>query len=120
MPLEERYRVERVKWDALAERKLGSLRILPPDENFETYTQRTSTMVDVREFLGDLCGRRVLEYGCGLGEISTRLAKSGAHVTTFDLSSKSVLTCRQRARLNGVDGNIELAVAAGERLPYAD
>jgi SAM-dependent methyltransferase len=120
MPLEETYRVERVKWDALAERKLGSLRILPPDENFDSYTQRTSTMVGVREFLGDLYGRRVLEYGCGLGEISTLLAKSGAHVTTFDLSSKSVLTCRRRAGLNSVAGKIQLAVAAGERLPYAD
>lgn len=120
MPLNETYRVERVKWDALAEQKLDSLRILPPDENFDTYTRRTSTMVGVREFLGDLRGRRVLEYGCGVGEISTLLAKSGARVTTFDLSPKSVVTCRERAKLNGVDCNIQLAVAAGECLPYAD
>lgn len=120
MPLEETYRVERVKWDALAEQKLGSLRILSPEENFQTYTQRTSTMVGVSEFLGDLRDLHVLEYGCGLGEISTLLAKSGAHVTTFDLSPKSVLTCRHRAALNGVDDQIQLAVAAGEHLPYAD
>ena len=120
MPLKETYRVERIKWDALAEQKLDSLRILPPHENFDTYTHRTSTMVGVREFLGDLRGRRVLEYGCGLREISTLLAKSGAEVTTFDLSPKSVVTCRQRAKLNGVKSNIQLAVAVGECLPYAD
>lgn len=120
MPLEETYQVERTKWDALAEQKLKSLRILQPEENFTTYTQRTSTMVGVHEFLGDLRGRQVLEYGCGLGEISTLLAKSGAKVTTFDLSSKSVNTCRRRARLNHVDNQIRLAVATGENLPYAD
>lgn len=120
MPLEETYRVERVKWDALAEQKLSSLKILSPQENFHTYARRTSTMVGVDEFLGDLCDRHVLEYGCGLGEISTLLAKSGAQVTTFDLSAKSVLTCRHRAKLNDVDSNIQLAVAAGEALPYAD
>ena len=120
MPLEETYRTERVKWNALAEQKEGSLRILPPHENFQTYSQRTSTMVGVSDFLGDLCDRRVLEYGGGLGEISTLLAKRGAHVTTFDLSSKSVLTCSQRAKLNNVDSKIQLAVAAGENLPYAD
>jgi SAM-dependent methyltransferase len=120
MPLEETYQVERTKWDALAEQKVKSLRVLEPEEDFTTYAQRTSTMVEVHEFLGDLRGRDVLEYGCGLGEISTLLAKSGAKVTTFDLSSKSVNTCRQRARLNHVDKQIKLAVAAGENLPYAD
>ena len=120
MPLEETYQVERAKWDALAEQKLGSLRLLRPEENFYAYLQRTSTMVGVADFLGEICGKRVLEYGCGLGEISTLLAKSGAHVTTFDLSRKSVLTCRHRTRLNEVDANVSLCVAAGENLPYAD
>lgn len=120
MPLEEIYQVERVKWDALAEQKLGSLRSLRPDENFYAYLHQTSTMVGVADFLGDIRGKQVLEYGCGLGEISTLLAKSGACVTTFDLSQKSVLTCRRRAKLNDVDANIGLSVAAGENLPYAD
>lgn len=120
MPLEETYQVERVKWDALAEQKLGSLRTLRPEENFYAYLQRTSTMVGVADFLGDISGKQVLEYGCGLGEISTLMAKSGTHVTTFDLSHKSVVTCRQRARLNQVDDSIRLSVAAGENLPYAD
>lgn len=120
MPLKETYQVERVKWDALAEQKLGSIRVLPPEENFHTYLRRTSTMVGVADFLGDICGKQVLEYGCGLGEISTLLAKSGAHVTTFDLSHKSVQMCRQRAKLNLVDAGIGLCVAAGENLPYAD
>jgi SAM-dependent methyltransferase len=120
MPLEETYQVERIKWDALAEQKIASLRVLRPEEDFYAYLQRTATMSGVADFLGDIGGRRMLEYGCGLGEISVLLAKSGAYVSTFDLSPKSVLTCRQRAKINHVDQHIRLSVAAGENLPYAD
>lgn len=120
MTLENIYKVERTKWDALAEQNLNSLRVLPPEENFYTHAKRASTMVGVSEFLGNLRGKHILEYGCGLGEIATLLAKCGALVTTFDLSPKSILITRQRARLNNTDCNIRLAVAAGENIPYAD
>lgn len=120
MALNEIYQVERTKWDALAEQSLSSLKVLQPEENFYTYAQRTSTMVGVNDFLGDLCDKEVLEYGCGLGEIATLLARSGAIVTTFDLSPKSILISRQRAKLNKAASNIRLAVAAGENIPYAD
>ena len=120
MALENIYQVERTKWDALAEQSLSSLRVLQPEENFFSYAQHATTMVGVNDFLGDLRGKQVLEYGCGLGEIATLLAKSGASVTTFDLSPKSVLTSRQRAKLNETDTSIRFAVAAGENIPYAD
>lgn len=120
MTLKDTYQVERTKWDMLAEHSFGSLRILPPEENFYTYAQRASTMLGVYDFLGDLSGKHVLEYGCGLGESATLLAKTGAHVTSFDLSPTSTLVSRQRAKLNQVDSNLRLAVAAGEYLPYAN
>ncbi len=93
---------------------------MEPDENFYTYAKRASTMVRVNDFLGNLREKKVLEYGCGLGEVSTLLARSGANVVTFDLSPKSIITSRQRAKLNKADANIQFAVAAGENIPYAD
>lgn len=120
MTLEDTYQVERTKWDALAEQSLESLRILQSEENFYTYAQRASTMVGVNDFLGDILGKHVLEYGCGLGETATLLARSGAIVTTFDLSPKSILVSRHRAKLNNADSKIKFAVAAGENIPYAD
>lgn len=120
MTLRDTYQVERTKWDMLAGKSLDSLRTLPPGENFYTHAQRASTMVGVNEFLGDLRGKYVLEYGCGLGESATLLAKTGARVITFDLSPTSILVSRERAKLNHVDTNIQLAVAAGEYLPYAN
>ena len=119
MTLKDIYRVERSKWDAVAEQTLTSLKALPPEENFYSYTQRASTMVGVNDFLGDLRGKHILEYGCGLGESAVLLSKCDARVTAFDLSPKSILVTRQRAKLNQVDASLRLAVAAGEYLPYA-
>jgi ubiquinone/menaquinone biosynthesis C-methylase UbiE len=120
MTLETTYRVERAKWDALAQRKQSDAGIFLLEENFQTYAQQASTMAGVIEFLGDLHGKQVLEYGCGLGKTAVLLAKSGAQVTTFDLSPTSVAVTRNRATQNELQTNINLTVAAGEHLPYAD
>lgn len=120
MTLKDIYQIERDKWDSVATQSLTSLKVLPPEENFYTYAKRASTMVGVGDFLGDLHGKHVLEYGCGLGESVVLLAKSGAYVTTFDLSPMSIMVSRQRAKLNHVDSNTRFVVAAGENLPYAD
>ena len=114
MSLEATYRIEREKWNSLAPPKLTESSVVTPGENFSTYARRCSTLVGVDEFLGDLHGKRVLDYGCGLGETTTLLAKSGARVSTFDLSAASIAIARQRARLNGVESAIDFTVCAGE------
>jgi 2-polyprenyl-3-methyl-5-hydroxy-6-metoxy-1,4-benzoquinol methylase len=38
----------------------------------------------------DVSGQRVLELGCGLGELSRHLAGRGASVTAVDLSTRMV------------------------------
>ncbi len=68
--------------------------------------------------LGDLRGRRVLDYGCGHGMAAVVLARRGACVTAFDLSPGYLEEAGGRAAANGV--RVELAQADGERLPFAD
>lgn len=114
------HEAERAKWDALAAQKLGTLQPLPGGASFDTYARRSATMPGVAEFLGDLTDRRVLEYGCGLGEISVLLARSGARVSTFDISEMSVAVAQRRAEINGCADRIEFTVAAGEDIPYPD
>jgi SAM-dependent methyltransferase len=118
MALTETYRVERNKWDAIAAQAVPLLRPLPQGTDFSAHIRTSPLLRGVADFLGNLRGKRVLEYGCGLGAISTLLARSGAEVVSFDLSRASVAVTRQRADLNAVD--LDLAVAAGESLPYAD
>jgi SAM-dependent methyltransferase len=68
--------------------------------------------------LGDLPGRRVLDFGCGHGMAAVVLARRGARVTAFDLSHGYVDEARQRAKANHV--SITFVQADGERLPFAD
>jgi SAM-dependent methyltransferase len=46
---------------------------------------------------GDLCGKRVLEAGCGAGRFTRIMAEAGAHLVTFDYSA-AVDACRENNR----------------------
>ena len=111
---------ERRKWDELAGKKLATLEPTPMGENFHTYARGSAVMPGVSEFLGDLTGKRILEYGCGMGEMSVRLARSGAQVSTFDISAGSVDVTKARAELDGLSEQIDARVATAEDLPYED
>jgi ubiquinone/menaquinone biosynthesis C-methylase UbiE len=120
MALTDKYEVERSKWDALAPEDIQGSSLMLRHPSFDSYARTTDKLLLVTEFLGDLSGKRVLELGCGLGELSILLARSGAEVTTFDLSEKRVDMTRSLADQEGVQDKIDLAVAAGEYLPYRD
>ena len=68
--------------------------------------------------LGELSGRRALDYGCGHGMAAVAMARAGADVTAFDLSPGYAAEARARALANGV--SVECVTADGERLPFAD
>jgi SAM-dependent methyltransferase len=68
--------------------------------------------------LGDVAGRRVLDFGCGHGMAAVVLARRGARVTAFDLSPGYLEEARVRASANGVE--VDFVRADGERLPFAD
>ncbi|MFO7321149.1 MAG: class I SAM-dependent methyltransferase [Chloroflexota bacterium] len=119
LDLQETYRVEQDKWNDIARQQLARLQ---PSRyrDFYHYAQDQITMTGIAEFLGDLRGLKVLEVGCGLGKLTTLLAKSGAKVTAFDLSEMSTYVARERAKLDGVVEQTTFCTAAGEQLPFAD
>lgn len=123
MDPELRHEAERRKWDAHAHASLPSLddlAVIPDEATFGSYARSRALLEGMADFLGDLDGREVLEYGCGLGELTIVLARSGARVTTFDLSPASVGFTRRRAERDGVSERITFVVAAGESLPFPD
>jgi ubiquinone/menaquinone biosynthesis C-methylase UbiE len=120
MKLADKYEIERSKWDALLTEDPQGSSLMLRHPSFESFARTSDKLLLVTEFLGDMSGKRVLEIGCGLGELSVLLARSGAEVTTFDLSEKRVRMTHRLATQESVDDRIDLIVAAGERLPYRD
>ena len=118
--VQERYTIERAKWDAHAGTTSEAITPPRPGEDFASYAQRDALLPGIVEYLGDLRGKRVIEYGCGLGKLTVLLARSGAHVSAFDLSEQSVDVARRRAQMTGVEDRITFQVSAGEQLPYDD
>jgi SAM-dependent methyltransferase len=65
---------------------------------------------------GDVRGKRVLDLGCGTGDLALRLLARGASVVALDLSPGSVEVARRRVRhfLPEAEDRCEFAVARAE------
>ncbi len=55
--------------------------------------------------VGDITGKRVLDFGCGAGENTILLAAKGADVTGVDISPELVAIANDRLRANKLPGN---------------
>lgn len=63
-------------------------------------------------------GVRVLDVGCGSGNVSIPLARAGATVTGVDIATNLLDAARERASLEGL--TIQFDEGDAEALPYAD
>ncbi|MGE0630237.1 MAG: class I SAM-dependent methyltransferase [Hyphomicrobiales bacterium] len=70
----------------------------------------------VLELVGEVSGRRVLDVGCGDGELAVELAKRGATVAGIDTSAAMIAAAKKRARRDNLD--IAFQVATAEELPF--
>ena len=91
------------------------------------YHQYTEIDPVVKELLGSVKGKKVIEIGCGNGYFSRAIAKRGAKVTALDISSKMIAIAsaeekkkplgivylhRDAARLHGIKNcSFDLAVS---------
>lgn len=84
------------------------------------YTDHESWVRDTFEILGDLGGKRVLDYGTGDGLSATVLARRGGNVFAFDIAHGNAVLAARRALANGVGAKVHLQEMAGENLGYRD
>lgn len=71
----------------------------------------------IRERLGDLREKTLLDVGCGLGEAAVYFALQGANVTALDLSKGMLNATCQLAAAHGVSVRPHLAAAEDLKLP---
>jgi SAM-dependent methyltransferase len=67
--------------------------------------------------LGDLHGKRVLDFGCGSGENSLLLARRGAKVIGVDISESLIRVAVRRLAINGLGGAAEFVAGSAHDLP---
>lgn len=70
------------------------------------------------EAMGDIRGKKILDYGCGNGRWAVYFAKRGAITYAFDLSPAFVEITKKRQRINQV--NINCEVMRAQKLDYPD
>src|SRR5947199_2988884 len=120
MSATERLTTEQLFHDDRARQRAATFREQPEQFFFadDAYLDHETWIRPAFEMLGDVRGRRVLDYGCGHGMASVVLARHGAAVTGFDLSAGYVAEARRRAAANEVVADFRQADA--EHLPFAD
>ena len=72
------------------------------------------------QLLGDIKGKKVLDYGCGTGWLSVILAKRGGLVWGFDTSGQSIEAAKKRAVANYLEYRTAFAKMSAYKLAYED
>ena len=85
-------------------------------DRFSRYME--SGALEFYERLSVSPGSRLLDVGCGSGQLALMAAKDGMEVTGVDIASNSVERARERAQAEGVQARFEEGDA--EALPFDD
>ena len=70
--------------------------------------------------LGNVDGRRVVDFGCGSGSNSVHLALRGATLAGLDISESLIRLARQRLEANGVPQPARFVVGSAHDTPFED
>jgi ubiquinone/menaquinone biosynthesis C-methylase UbiE len=119
------------KWEDLeversaseAQRKAES-DLLIKDDVIERYKNPPADTPFALEYayhlLGDVSGKTVLDYGCGLGENSVLIASHGGKPIGIDISPELIELAEKRLTLHGFKDVSEFRVGSAHELPLDD
>ena len=78
----------------------------------------TPILEKMMQKVGNIEGLNVLEYGCGTGWFTKRLAVMGAYVWSFDISIEAVNRTNDLLKEENLDRHVHIEQMAGEELKY--
>jgi ubiquinone/menaquinone biosynthesis C-methylase UbiE len=70
--------------------------------------------------LGDVRGKRVVDFGCGSGANTALLANRGAHVWAIDISEDLLRLAQRRLSVSGCAGGATFIAGSAHDIPFAD
>lgn len=88
------------------------------NKKFYSITKRSSLYLE--KLCDDCKGKKVLDYCCGLGGNSIRMARAGGYVTGVDISELSVQTAKKRAKDASLEEYTEFYVMDAENMSFQD
>ncbi len=117
----ERVEVERSA-DEARKKENNDLRI--PESIIQRYAntlESTNYSLEYSYFLlGDVKGKTVLDYGCGLGDNSVLLADRGAKVIGVDISPDLMELAQKRIEAHNMQDLTEFRIGSAHELPLED
>lgn len=72
------------------------------------------------KLVGDVQGKKILDFGCGNGWVSVMYAQQGAEVWGFDISGELIEKARKSVQEKGLGDRIILEKMAAENLSFDD
>jgi ubiquinone/menaquinone biosynthesis C-methylase UbiE len=70
--------------------------------------------------LGDVSGKRIVDFGCGSGANSVLLANRGAHVWGIDISEDLLCLAQRRLSVSGREGGATFIAGSAHDMPFPD
>ena len=102
----------------------GDAALRVTDETFARYAApRAGTPYPLEyayHLLGDVTGKRVIDFGCGSGANTALLANRGAHVWGVDISEDLIRLAQRRMQVCGRAGGAQFVVGSAHDLPFPD
>jgi len=100
----------------------ASLRV--SSETFSRYARPARSTPYPLEYsyhlLGDVSGRRVVDFGCGSGANTALLAGRGAHVWAIDISEDLLRLGQRRLAVSGRRGEATFIAGSAHDMPFPD
>jgi ubiquinone/menaquinone biosynthesis C-methylase UbiE len=93
-------------------------------QTFDRYARPPGDTAYPLEFayhqLGDVAGKRVVDFGCGSGANSVLLANRGAHVWGIDISEDLLRLAQRRLAVSGRERGATFIAGSAHDMPFPD